>query len=488
MRTKLTALAGDSLIYGLGQAATKSIYLVLVPVLTRAFSTGEYGLVDVTNLLVTLVYMVALIGLDSAYAYHYYRAEGPEEGAALTSTAIAGRVGFTACAALLLIATSRWWSLLATGDAHNARLVALAALTLPGAAGVAAIQDNMRVTFRPAAYGVFTATNVLANGVGTIALVVGLEVGPAGVFLGRILADGLSTVAGLLAIRRQLVRRISRAALGRMVRFGAPLVAGSLSYWIVAYADRYFLVHARSMNEVGVYTVAAKLGAVVTFFVSAFTLAWGPYCYALAGHPEVRRTMSRVLNLYALGSGLLAAALTIYAREAYSIATPPAYWSGWRVVGLLAFGNAVYGAYYVAGMAVNMAGKSRHLGWTASVGAVIAVGLSAFLVRPYGMVGVALGTLVGYGAAVCTVAMVGQRVYPLPVHWGRLVTFIAATALVAALGVRLPAGTAFAVACKALALAVLAALAFPLRLIKANDVREAVKSVRRFTAQMQGAA
>ncbi len=479
MRNKLTALASDSIIYGLGQAATKSIYLVLVPALTRAFSTSEYGLVEVTNLLVTLVYMVALVGMDSAFAYHYYRIDDRFAARQLTSTAVAGRIGFNVAAAAVLAVGAPLFSLLATDTHDNAALVALAACTLPGAAAVAAVQDVLRVTFRPGAYAVFTATNVLANGVATLTLVLGAHSGPAGVFLGRVIADGCSTVAGLWLVRHSLTRRLSRADLARLVRFGAPLIATSLSYWIVAYVDRYVLSHARGLGDVGVYSVAAKLAGVVTFFVSAFTLAWGPYCYALAHHPEVRRTMARVVSLYALGSGLLAAALTLFARDALVWATAPAYWGGAAVVGLLAFGNAVYGAYYVAGMAVNMAGKSRHLGWTSALGAIAAIALAMALVRPWGMVGVATGTLVGYAVAVIAVAIVGQRVFPLPVRWGRLLAFLAALALAVVGGAHASALVRVAV------LVALAAVAFPLGLYSKSDVREAARAARTFLRTMR---
>ena len=167
-RVRISSLASDSLVYGVGQAATKSIYLLLVPILTHAFSTGQYGLTDITNLFVTLVYMVALVGLDSAYAYHYYRMDAADERALLSTTAIAARIGQTVIGSILLILVAPLLSRLLTNSTDHAGLVVLAALTLPGAAGVAAIQDNLRVTFRPAAYAVMTASNVIGNGALTI--------------------------------------------------------------------------------------------------------------------------------------------------------------------------------------------------------------------------------------------------------------------------------------------------------------------------------
>lgn len=488
MRSKIAALASDSIIYGLGQAATKSIYLILVPALTRAFTTTEYGLVEVTNLLVTLVYMVALVGMDSAFAYHYYRIDDRFAARQLTSTAVLGRVGFNVVAAALLAVGAPLLGVIEAGARPHTALVMLAACTLPGAAAVAAIQDVLRVTFRPVSYAVFTSTNVLANGLATLALVFVAHAGPSGVFLGRLLADGASTIVGLWLVRHSLTRHVSRADLARLARFGAPLIATSLSYWFVAYVDRYVLGTARGLDEVGVYSVAAKLAGVVTFFVSAFTLAWGPYCYALAHHPEVRRTMARVLNLYVLGAGLLAAALSLFAREILTLATTRAYWGGWAVVGLLAFGNAAYGAYYVAGMAVNMAGRTRHLGWTSALGAVVAIALSLALVGRWGMSGVAVGTLTGYVVAVSAVAIVGQRVFPLPVRWGRLFLFLAALGVVVLLGTRTPSGTlppAAAALAKVLALVALSALAFPLGLYSRSDVREAIASARRFVHTMR---
>ncbi len=483
VRTKIVSLAGDSLVYGLGQAATKSIYMLLVPLLTHAFSTAQYGLTEISNLLVTLTYSLALLGLDSAYPYFYYRSEEAERRR-VSVTVVTARLCFTLGGAACM-----WFAAPAAGhllrlDAGGVDLLRLAALTLPGAAGVAAIQDVLRVTFRPSAYGLLTASNMLTT-LGCTAYLIGVRhFGPRGVFLARIAADGCTVLAGVWVVRAELRARLSSQVLTAAVRFGLPLVATTLSYALVASADRYILEHAAGLEVVGVYSLAAKLAGVVVFAVSAFQLAWGPFCYAMAGHEDARSTMARVTHLYFLGAGLLATALSLFAPEILRIAVPRSYWGAQSVVPLLAFGNAVYGGYFVAAMAVNMAGKTAHLGWTALLGAAVAIALSWHLVGDYGSAGVAWGTLVGYVISVATVSVMARRVYPLPIRWGSVAAFLVACG-VACVAIRPLAGwNAIAqVALKCALLVVLVAAGFAARLTKTNDVREALRAVDRLRAR-----
>lgn len=488
MRTKIASLASDSAIYGAGMALTKFANVLMQPVLVHVFSTVQYGLTDFTYVVILLASMVCLVGIDSAFAFYYYRCESDAERLRLATTAVSARVGQAAIATAVIVAVAPWGSRFLTGEPGHAPLVILAACILPGAAGVAAVQDVMRVTFRPVAFGVFSLCNVVLNFGVTLALLLVWHVGPAGVFWGRIVADALAFGGGLLAVRASLGGGMSWVDHRKMLRYGAPLIASAVSYWLVGYVDRWFLQNAHGMRDVGIYSFAGKLGMVVLMVVNAFVMAWGPYCYAMADHPDVKQTMARVAHLYVLCAGLLATAITIFATEALRLLAPPAYGSGAAVVGFLAFGNAIYGGYYVAGMAVNMAGKTQHLGWTASCGAAAAILLAWQLVGPYGMTGVAIGTLGGYVAAVSMVALVARRVYPLPVRWVSVLIFlgVCGAACAALLRVELPLGPAIAL--KLAVLAGLLALAFPLKLTKWNDVLEARRAAAKLRAKLAGAA
>ncbi len=68
---------------------------------------------------------------------------------------------------------------------------------------------------------------------------------------------------------------------GRCRRFGMPLVPSALALWAINFIDREFVSYYKGDGEVGIYSVAIKIGSVVTFVVLAFRTAWPAFAYSI---------------------------------------------------------------------------------------------------------------------------------------------------------------------------------------------------------------
>src|SRR5206468_84836 len=101
----------------------------------------------------------------------------------------------------------------------------------------------------------------------------------------RVLSTGLWTLvlstgvlAGLCAVLSPAIADVlfhGRYAVVLALGFAAiPPV--SLSMWVLQLADRFFVLHYRSLSELGVYAVGVKLANLLFLAVTGFALAWSP--------------------------------------------------------------------------------------------------------------------------------------------------------------------------------------------------------------------
>jgi O-antigen/teichoic acid export membrane protein len=68
-------------------------------------------------------------------------------------------------------------------------------------------------------------------------------------------------------------------AASRMIKFGAPLVLGGTASWMVMNQDKLLLRNLSTMQELGIYSVAASLASAVGVATVLFTTVWVPTVY-----------------------------------------------------------------------------------------------------------------------------------------------------------------------------------------------------------------
>jgi O-antigen/teichoic acid export membrane protein len=64
------------------------------------------------------------------------------------------------------------------------------------------------------------------------------------------------------------------------------LISANFAFLVINLADRYLLKHLVGMEELGLYSLAFKFGALITFFiVTPLGLAWGPFMFGNTESP-----------------------------------------------------------------------------------------------------------------------------------------------------------------------------------------------------------
>ncbi|MGH7741798.1 MAG: lipopolysaccharide biosynthesis protein, partial [Candidatus Eiseniibacteriota bacterium] len=282
MRDALQRLKSDALIYGAGQALGRGVQFLLVPILTRVLAPEVYGVSDLVLAYSQFVVLTLVFGTDAALVRFFYQEPDRDARRRMISASLLFRMALGLAATLI-------FTLLAGVIAHQflgsdvyRKYVMIGAWTLPWSLLVLFVNDVLRVTFQPVKFVSLNITQAVVTGALSWWLVAHRGLGVAGILYGKLAGDACAALLGLALIRLSVTRRPNFATLGRMLRFGAPLIPAALAYGVISAADRYFLQHTRSLAEVGVYAVAVKFFSLVMLGVQAFSLAFFPFAHARA--------------------------------------------------------------------------------------------------------------------------------------------------------------------------------------------------------------
>ena len=253
------------------------------------------------------------------------------------------------------------------------------------------------------AIGIVLVISLLASGGGLEGAIVGAALGSvaAAIICGVLLIGSFDPAFDLREI-------------GEIVNKGkdrAPIV---ISYWTVQNADVFVLSKFVSLSELGIYTLASRLGFMVSFAPQAFRVAMRPLRKSAAfqavrdqyGHAIARGQLLGYFLLICI-VGVLAMVL---AADAVVDIAPAAYAGAASLVPLTA------AAFVMGPLYRTMNGQTTWLGRTRKVfviGAVLAavlfIAVTALLAPAIDVYAAPVGMLVGYGLPCLYLFIRGQR-------------------------------------------------------------------------------
>jgi O-antigen/teichoic acid export membrane protein len=443
---ELKRLGRHSAIYGLGGLVSRILATLLLPLYTHYLPPGSYGRVEIVTAATAVLAIVLQLGISSAFFRFYFDAKEDARKLTVIRTSFWFTMAMSTVGLVLgLVFADPVGHLLGLG--HDPTLVRAAAVGLWAQTNYQQLTALFRVEERSTQYAMASVANVLITVAAMVLFVAVFHWGAVGLVVGNFTGT-LTVYLVLLAYRyEQLGLEFDRTLFRNMQTFGMPLVPSALALWTINFVDRQFIVHYKSAAEVGVYSAAVKIAAVITFVMVAFRTAWPAFAYSIEDDREAKRTYSFVLTYLLALTSWAALALGALAPWLVQLLTDPRYQRAEKGVALLAFAGAVYAGYVVLAIGSGRARRTQ-LNWVVTgTGAAVNVGLNIWLVPRYGMVGAAISTAVAFVVLFVGMTLYAQHVYPVQYQWRRVVTCVAAAIglTVAARAADLPLAPSFLV-------------------------------------------
>jgi O-antigen/teichoic acid export membrane protein len=430
----LRQLTKESVIYGFSGAMTAIVGIVLVPLYTKTFAPEQYGIIDIVTSTMNVLTILAVLGLDNSAHRWYWQHDDEQERRRTVATWAWSNIATNTFVGALIFAFAPVIARLLSSSVANADYFRLGALTLPLGALAIVTSGWLRMRRQPYLAVVFTVTTNLAIVAMSILFVKFLHWGLHGVMWGLIAGDVAVTLMGLWLLRDVLRPGLfDSALLPEMLRYSMPLLPAALAGWAITGAGRYFLLYltgTQGQHNVGLYAAGSKVATIAFLVTVAFQTAWGPFAMSLHKRVEAQQVYAGAMLLYVWVMGLLATAITLFARDILRVVTKPEYFSAEPVIGLLAFSFIFIGLKFISSIGLNIVKDTRPIGLAVSIAFIAFVGFALVLVPRYGIVGAALSTLLSQALIPLYLFQRAQRQYPVPYKFGTagLILFIAALA------------------------------------------------------------
>ena len=426
-REKIADLVKQSAVYGVGALATQLAGFFLLPILTRVLTTEQYGVVFIAEMLGLLMFVVSELGLTSAF-FRFYADETEDLAKrslvfSIFNFLVLECVAVTVACLFLSGPLSRF---LFGSQVWQTAFVLVCVTNLLAVLSRMPL-DLLRMNRRAALFVFISCCRLVATFLVSFYLVVYAKRGVLGVLEGTLVGTGVGFVMLAPVVLRLWRPAMDLSIVRRALKFGVFLVPAGLSVWALNQSDRYLLERFGSLSMVAIYGVGFKFASVVNvFLVTPFLTAWTPFMFRVSAQEDARTLYARVLTYFVLASVGALVILSSTIGEITRFVAGASYANAAPVVPFVASGFILYGVASIIVVGVYLREKTYHVTLAMALATAVKVVLSILLIPVMGVLGVALATVIAFGAVVGYFLLALQNLFPIVYELVRILKIVIA--------------------------------------------------------------
>ncbi|HYB50707.1 MAG TPA: oligosaccharide flippase family protein [Burkholderiaceae bacterium] len=392
--------------YTIGNLLLTAAGLVSFPILTRAFTVADYGILGLVGATLTLLVACAKLGIQQSVVRFYAEVRAGKRDVTESqyfSTVLLGMGAIGAVAAALWAPVSQILPAALWNDARVRGLLLLTSVLVLVRVLDSAMLNILRAQQRSTIYTVYSVVRRYA--VLGAAIAAGLWVLPGlrGFYAGTVVLETCATVTLMVLLFRQLgINResFSPTLFRSMVAFGIPMIAFEIGGILLNIGDRYVIQARLGADTLGVYSAAYNLCEYVeAILINSFGQAITPMiarAWEESGPGATQEFIEQVLHFYLIIAAAIVAGLAATGAGVLEFLASSRYAEGQIVIPLIIAGRVCDGALPIFAAGLFLQKRTRTLMLSVVGCAVLNLALNLALVPVIGMLGSAFATLVSY--------------------------------------------------------------------------------------------
>ncbi|MCZ2126840.1 MAG: oligosaccharide flippase family protein [Anaerolineales bacterium] len=474
-RKAILNLSWQAVAYGVGTLGSQLVSYLTLPILTHALTKEEYGAIPLLLSAFSFLNILTNAGLPAA-TYHYYNEdEDPRRRKFLLGGSQFLFFSFAALPAVFMFLFPQYFSTLLLQSNAYALAVRYASIALVTDSLIFFGNIILRIQMRALVSSLHMIMSLILKMGLAILFVTKYNLGVNGYWLGYLLSSIVALLVMLWLTRDHISLQFRKGDLINLVVFGSALILSEISMNILRIADRYVVSFLTGLDQVAVYDIGYKVGALLTMAIGPFKFAWNPFAFAAIRKEGAPKIFRDIFAYVTAGSVFGALGLTAFRKEIVFMLAPHSYEAAIPIVGWVAFSHIFVAVQPITSFSLVSQKKGAILSWIAASAGVLNVALCYLLIPRIGIIGAAVATLVGYAFLSVVSYVAGKRWLDMKINWRQL-SKVAFAALPSLFGIsvieKIALATVFSLSLKLALLLTFPLLLLALRFITINQMQE----------------
>lgn len=234
---------------------------------------------------------------------------------------------------------------------------------------------------------------------GILFFVVYLEMKADGYLLGALISSIFMLPYFLWYTFKVIVLKFDRKIFFNVLKFSLPILPAVISAQIIDLSDRIFIEKFLSTTELGLYSLAYSLAAVVLVFSSSFKKAYDPYFYKIANTKnqiDAKYILKKTNTIYYIAVIFFCFSIALVSKEIISLFFNVQYFSSYKIVPIICLAYVIHKISGLINLSFYQNKNTVLMMNIAIASALLNLFLNFVLISKYGYFGAAYATLFTY--------------------------------------------------------------------------------------------
>ncbi|ASG66428.1 hypothetical protein CEW91_09895 [Idiomarina piscisalsi] len=410
----LKRFSGDILLYGAGVAVTKSLTIVMLPLLTSYLTVEQVGMVELGLALSTVLLLFILLGVDTGLTFFYWDEKSTiGKSSYITSSFLIIIIAAALISILLIYLKKPLESLYFKSETTSFFYMLIVSLVAQAFFNMS--NKVLRIKRLVKQYNVIIIVNSALFLV-LLFFVLKKEQSVESFFIAKSISYVVAFLLSIYLIRASLISFPDLNRAKQLISYSLPLLPFAATSAVMTVLDKFFVNYFLDISDVGVYSVGAKVGGAVILLIAAFSMSFGPFAMSIKERKEAKGIYARIFLIYLsimLGSVLGLATVDDWLLGVLT-RNQDSYSNSITVITPIALGLVIHSFFSQLGIGLNITKNNHFFFYGSIVSLGINIVLSPFFITSFGVIGAAYSTLISYLIVTFWIYFISRKKYPIP--------------------------------------------------------------------------
>lgn len=389
MEKKYKKLIKNTAIFTVGTLGSKVLSFMIVPLYTFVLTTAEYGKIDLFSTAISFMLPFTTLLMQEALI-RFVPANEVDKAEAVSNSFVVVLYGTV----LILLLTPLYIYGFRFGENT---LIYVATLFLNTYTTI--FLQYLRASGKTTSFAISGVLGTALLLGGNVFFLLVLKIGMRGYFYSMFISQLASavyvTICGDL-LRNFSISKINIKKLKEMLKYSIPLIPNNLMWWVMNAGDKYIINYYLGDSANGIYSIAMKIPTIINLVYNVFIQAWQISAIEENSQEGYCGFYKSVFSALTFVLGFLSAGIILLVYPVFSLVLNKSYLSSWSYVPCLCLATIVSCFATFGGTTYIVTKESSKAFWTTVVGAVLNLVANFLVIKPLGLYGVAISTLLGY--------------------------------------------------------------------------------------------
>lgn len=409
----------SSFIYSIGRVLPQAISFILLPVYTTYISKGDYGIVNSMQVFSAVLMLFLTFALDRGVLRLYYDYDAESDRKKFLGTISISIFTISFIVITVTFYLQNFSYLLFNSISFYPYFVLTLASTFLQTFSLLPL-IFLQIKKKPISYTILSLGNFVVGIILTLHFIINLNQGAYGM-LKALFISSLVVVPFYIYIS---IKNFSFAFdikyLKRTLAFTLPMVPTLIASWLLNLSDRIFIEKFFNVEEVGLYSLGAKIASLIIILFGAFQVAYSPYFYELAKDVKNKTQLIVINNIILKSFCFVTFLLCIFSKELIQLFFNPVYYDSINVINILGIFSVISVFLGVLNLSYYQAKATLALMYILLFGGLVNLVLNYILIPTYSYIGASIATVISFLLMFIIQLYYSKKYYHLDLKWFKI--------------------------------------------------------------------